>query len=436
MRMSWILLIVALVGCSASDPSGEKDQLNNSNNISQTNNQTNQTNNQTVGESNNSTNNGTNNEFFQWPTALTTSGIRFSGPILSRETTTIKLTGTAGDFITMKFSKAQGSLWEPRIMLYQGGNTQPVTYSDPAGTGDAELPRSGSGSFEFYDTAVYDLVLENGADADGSFSFELTCTSGGCKAAEGDIDSDGKLDEVDNCPYSPNPDQADSNQNGRGDVCDGGPDPWTALSNNALEDALRETHAGHISLNYTKARDYLFSSVDNVDGFVSCVYTDTKVATTGIPDQTLMNTEHTWPQSLGGDNQAKGDLHHLFGVTPMANTQRSNLYYGIVTAPTWQEGGSKRGKNAAGDAVFEPRAPHRGNAARALFYIAIMYRNNNSTGGRIEIPDEVEALLRQWNADDPVDDNERKRNQVITNIQNNRNPFVDYPQLVDRIDNF
>jgi deoxyribonuclease-1 len=355
---------------------------------------------------------------------------------LSRETATIKLTATAGDFITMKFSKAQGSLWEPRIKLYQGSDPQPVTYSDPAGTGDAELPRSGGGSFEIYDTTTYDLVLENGADADGSFSFELVCTSGGCKAAEGDVDSDGTLDEVDNCPYSPNANQADSNQNGRGDACDGGPDPWTALSNNALEDALRETHGGHVSLNYTKAREYLFGSVDNVDGFVSCVYTDTKVATTGIPDQTLMNTEHTWPQSLGGDNQAKGDLHHLFGVTPSANTQRSNLFYGIVTAPTWQEGGSKRGKNAAGDAVFEPRAPHRGNAARALFYIAIMYRNNNSTGGRIEIPNEVEALLRQWNTDDPVDDNERKRNQVITNIQNNRNPFVDYPQLVDRIDNF
>ena len=436
MRISSVLLFVLVFGCGTSDPSERPDSTNNQ--TTSTNNQTtstnNTTNNQTTG--NNATNNETTTGPFEWPSALTTAGARFSGPVTAREDANIKLTASAGDFITVKFSKAQGSLWEPRITLYEEGAGQPITFSDPPGTADAMLPRDGSGAFEFYNSGTYDLLLENGADADGFFAFELVCVSGGCKAATGDIDNDGVLDEADNCPYSPNANQADANQNGRGDVCDGGPDPWANLSNGALEDALREAHDGHVILNYTSAREYLFGTVENVDGNVVCVYTGTEVATLGIPDQTLMNAEHTWPQSLGGDGDAKGDLHHLFGVTPMANTQRSNLWFGTVSQPTWEQGGSKRGKNSQGDTRFEVRPSHRGNAARALFYIAVMYRDSNSTGSTLNIPNDVEAVLRQWHESDPVDDVERRRNQTVYNIQNSRNPFIDYPQLVSRIGDF
>jgi hypothetical protein len=49
------------------------------------------------------------------------------------------------------------------------------------------------------------------------------CSNGTCTAlAPPDGDGDGVPDAADNCPTVPNPNQADGNQNGAGDVCDDG----------------------------------------------------------------------------------------------------------------------------------------------------------------------------------------------------------------------
>jgi endonuclease I len=91
--------------------------------------------------------------------------------------------------------------------------------------------------------------------------------------------------------------------------------------------------------------------------------------------------------------------------------------------------GPRFGLGTAGSQeVFEPPQDHKGNVARALFYFATRYE---LTIGKAE-----EEVLRKWNQEDPVDQEELDRNEEIFKVQQNRNPFVDFPELVDRISDF
>jgi endonuclease I len=54
----------------------------------------------------------------------------------------------------------------------------------------------------------------------------------------------------------------------------------------------------------------------------------------------------------------------------------------------------------------------------------------------MKVSDQEEAFLRKWNQQDPVDQAEMNRNNEIEKIQGNRNPFIDFPELVDQVHNF
>jgi endonuclease I len=183
------------------------------------------------------------------------------------------------------------------------------------------------------------------------------------------------------------------------------------------------------TLGYDQARPVIFEDVDNEGGWVECVYTGKRVQTTGVPPSDVMNTEHSWPQSKGASAEpARGDLNHLYPVDSGANSRRSNNDYGWVVNATWTAGGSKSGADAKGNVVFEPRDPHKGNAARSIFYFSIRYR--------MPVPQDEEEALKVWNHLDPPDEKERARNTKIEGYQHTRNPFVDHPEFVDRIADF
>ncbi len=190
----------------------------------------------------------------------------------------------------------------------------------------------------------------------------------------------------------------------------------------------------HTSLGYKNAREFMWGSLDNVNGYVECIYTGRKVQTTGIPDvnTTNFNTEHTWPQAYGADNDPpKSDLYHIRPSYEIANSKRANYPFGFVSSNvSYEDGGSRLGLNRSGNLVFEPRSSVKGDIARGMFYFALRY--NNPYGF---INNQLKDL-REFALLDPVDSSEFVRNIRISEVQNNRNPFIDNNYFIFRINNF
>ncbi len=70
----------------------------------------------------------------------------------------------------------------------------------------------------------------------------------------------------------------------------------------------------------------------------------------------------------------------------------------------------------------------KGDFARACFYMSVQYG--------IPLPDDWEDDMRMWHVMDPPSLSEMDRNSYIEEVQKNRNPFIDYPELAERIVNF
>src|SRR5688572_22319783 len=105
------------------------------------------------------------------------------------------------------------------------------------------------------------------------------------------------------------------------------------------------------------------------------------------------NTEHSWPQSKGAQaDPAMSDIHHLFPSDASANSERSNLPFGVVTGtPVWTSPDpdgdgdvSKRGPNANGTMVFEPRNAKKGDVARAILYFYVRYNSRRTPNFTLE----------------------------------------------------
>lgn len=154
-----------------------------------------------------------------------------------------------------------------------------------------------------------------------------------------------------------------------------------------------------------------------------------------VPDDRVVNVEHTWPQSRFSkkfsEDFQKTDLHHLFPTDSKINRIRGNSLFGEVSTDVVPLRCTKArfGYGTAGDEeVFEPPQNHKGNVARALFYFSIRYD--------LPIDDREEVILKKWNAEDPIDSAELNRNEEIFKIQGNRNPFIDFPNLAEDIADF
>lgn len=186
------------------------------------------------------------------------------------------------------------------------------------------------------------------------------------------------------------------------------------------------------------------------------------------------NREHSIPKSwFGGTTNASTpgtDLFHVVPTDGYVNNRRSNYAFGEVASPTYtSQSGCKLGTaksisisnsilNTSGASeqscsttpVFEPMDEYKGDFARGYFGTMIKWANGDyqtfNTGNGAAIFNTAYdaahyygltgygvALLLKWHREDPVSQKEIDRNNGIQSKQGNRNPFIDYPELVEYI---
>ena len=156
------------------------------------------------------------------------------------------------------------------------------------------------------------------------------------------------------------------------------------------------------------------------------------------------NREHTVPQSWF--NEASPMVSDLMQVVPTdgyVNGRRSNYPYGDVASASYtSQNGSKLGTSAVSGytgTVFEPIDEYKGDFARIYFYMSVCYMDKNlsatseSMFNQGSLKPWALTLLIQWSNQDPVSQKEINRNNAAYQLQGNRNPFVDYPELVGKI---
>ena len=155
------------------------------------------------------------------------------------------------------------------------------------------------------------------------------------------------------------------------------------------------------------------------------------------------NREHSVPQSWFGEaTPMKTDLFHVYPTDGWVNNKRLNFQYGTVPSPSWTStNGSKLGPcgyPGCSGTAFEPIDAYKGDLARTYFYMTVCYKDKNlgqtseSMFNGSQLIGWAQQMMVEWHNADPVSEKEINRNQVIYNeIQHNRNPFIDCPELVD-----
>lgn len=170
---------------------------------------------------------------------------------------------------------------------------------------------------------------------------------------------------------------------------------------------------------------------------------------------TYMNREHSFPKSWWGSTTATAtqykaytDLNHLYPGEARANQAKSNYPLGEVsTASKFDNGVTKVGPPVSGQGggaafVFEPDDEYKGDFARTYFYMVTCYQDYRwATSYMFMLQQNTYPTLNQWSVnmllkwsrEDPVSDKETQRNEKVYSIQNNRNPFIDFPDLAEYI---
>jgi Endonuclease I len=226
---------------------------------------------------------------------------------------------------------------------------------------------------------------------------------------------------------------------------------------NALRISLYGIIKSHTSLSYGALWDAFYTTdvrpdnnmvwdiySDNPDGVTAYYFTfGTDQCGNYSGEGDCYNREHSVPKSWFNDaTPMYTDLFHLYPTDGWVNNKRGNLPLGEVGSPTWTStNGSKLGScitSGYNGTVFEPIDAYKGDLARTYLYMTVCYMDKNLgyeqsmfTGGSLK-PWALDMLMR-WHQQDPVSQKEIDRNNAVFVLQGNRNPFIDFPELVGKI---
>lgn len=231
-------------------------------------------------------------------------------------------------------------------------------------------------------------------------------------------------------------------------------------SDEALMTALCNTIRSHKEVSYTSGLLSAFRSCDTDDqGYIIDIYSNCryKPSDNGSSANHMgegYNREHSFPRSWFNGEVApmNTDVFHIYPTDIYVNSQRGNNPYGVCARGDRLTYGSYVAKGKLGTCtypgysgtVFEPDDEYKGDLARTYFYMVTCYKSelpswpgspnlNYSANKYKAFSTWTINMLMEWSRLDPVSEKEIKRNEAVYKIQNNRNPFIDCPELAEYI---
>ncbi len=225
----------------------------------------------------------------------------------------------------------------------------------------------------------------------------------------------------------------------------------------ALLTALYNIIHSHTKIDYDDLWDTYRTTDTGSDGYLLDMYSTAKYTASdkcgnysSVGD--CVNREHSFPKSWWGSHKDEkySDIFHLYPTDGYVNNQRSNYPFGVCANGTRlpdANGAHALGKKGTSTysgysgIVFEPDDIYKGDFARTYFYMATCYNDqianwsSDMLAGNNYPVFSTWALnmLLEWNRMDPVSEKETKRNDAAYVCQQNRNPFIDHPELAEYI---
>lgn len=166
----------------------------------------------------------------------------------------------------------------------------------------------------------------------------------------------------------------------------------------------------------------------------------------GQNDPDSWNREHIWPKSKHfkeREQWAHTDAHHIRAADKSVNADRANLDFGYPKRKY------RKQHNECRNCWFDRntwQAPKniQGDIARMVFYMAVRYDGDKpSKTPNLRLTKKTSRNfqplfgnlcdLLKWHQNDPVSQAEKNRNNIIQSWQGNRNPFIDRPELAQRL---